>query len=306
MPLSLTTCDSPAQVEAIRQFLLRSHEVLNCLHNWDPRRWEGYNFHRDDAGILEVAERNAREVPMAFRSERLAGFAVAEYPGGVHLQVIPDDAPVQEALLTWCEKHLRQPKADGGSWLEVHCLDTDLIRKQILRHHGFAPLPEYERIRSRNMQVRVPQHALPTGYKLSTASEKHGKEMAALLNAAFDRTTHSAAEWKNFATLSPSFRSDLQIVVIAPDGSFAATAGFTMHADESFAVIEPVCTHPGHTNRGLAQAALSEGLKRLQNYGIEKAYVGAWHSNPISNHVYETMGFADPKHLRIWRREFVD
>jgi ribosomal protein S18 acetylase RimI-like enzyme len=213
---------------------------------------------------------------------------------------------VQEALITWAEQHLRQSKPEGGSWLEVHCLDYDLIRKQILRGHGFAPLPEFESIRSRRMVERVPQLPLPAGFKFASAGRRDGERMAMLLNAAFARTTHSAEEWVNFCAYAPSFRSDLQVVVIAPDDSFAAHAGLTVHTDQGFATIEPVCTHPVYQNRGLAKAAISEALRRTQNLGVSTVYVSAWHSNPVSNHVYDAMGFGEPRNLRIWRREFED
>lgn len=306
MSLTISTCDNSSQASLIREFLLRSHEMLNSLHNWDPRRWDGYLFDRDNAALADVNKRMGREVPMVFRKGKLVGFAVPEYPGGVHVQVIPDDAPVQVALIEWAEEHLRQPKEGGGSWLEVHCLDSDLIRKQILRGRGFAPLEEFERIYTRTLRDRVPRFALPAGYAFANARRRDGEAMAELFNAAFGRTTHSAQQWSNFTSLAPSYRSDMQIVATAPDGSIASNAGFAVYMDQSFAVVEPVCTHPAHANRGLAKAVLSEGMRRAAELGIHSVYVGAWHSNPVSNHVYQTLGFGEPRRLRIWRREYAD
>ena len=43
-------------------------------------------------------------------------------------------------------------------------------------------------------------------------------------NAAFGRTFHNAAEYQNLR-FAPCFRRDLDLVAVAPDGSFAAYIG---------------------------------------------------------------------------------
>jgi ribosomal protein S18 acetylase RimI-like enzyme len=153
------------------------------------------------------------------------------------------------------------------------------------------------------MTAPIPDVAMPTGYTVRSA-RRHPDDwrgQAALLNAAFKRTVHNAEEYRNFQC-APIYRPDLDLVIEAPDGTLAATAGFTAHERESFAVVEPVCTHPDHQGLGLARAAIGEGLRRIQALGIQVAYVGAWHSNAAANHTYEKMGFIRFARNRLWRR----
>ncbi|MEN9710328.1 MAG: hypothetical protein RL441_320, partial [Actinomycetota bacterium] len=54
---------------------------------------------------------------------------------------------------------------------------------------------------------------------------------------------------------------------------------------------------------GLARVAMTEGLNRCRAIGIRDAFIEAWYSNPVSNHVYQQMGFVTPVSEYIWRRE---
>lgn len=299
---SLSLCLSLADCLALNDFLRESVGELGSLHTWEPRRWEGLLFHRDHNDLLAARARVAREVAIARRDGRVVGAVTPEYPGGVFIQSRPDDPQTTELLLDWAMDQLRQPNEAGGSWLEVWCHDYDEARAGLLRERGFAPTSEHQLTRRRDLALPVGEHAVALGYTVrGLESDEDHQRMAELLNAAFGRDFHSAEEYGNFAALAPSYRADLQLVAVAPDGAFAAHAGFTAHSVESFAVVEPVCTHPEHQGRGLAQAVMAAGLRQLTREGIRTAYIGAWYSNPVSNHVYERMGFTSPVADRIWR-----
>jgi ribosomal protein S18 acetylase RimI-like enzyme len=208
-------------------------------------------------------------------------------------------------MLTWAENTHGQPLPDGRKWLEVHGYEHDAHRTDLLNAHGFTRTEAYENIRRRDLREPVADAPLPEGYTLRTmrAHPDDWQAMANLLNAAFKRTIHSAQEYHNFQR-APIYRPELDIVIEAPDGTLAATAGLTAHERESFAVVEPVCTHPDHQQRGLARAAISEGLRRVQAMGIQMAYIGAWHANPAANNTYEKLGFTYVERMYIWRHEW--
>lgn len=304
MVLTLAPCLTLADCFEVNDFLRRSVAELGTLHTWEPRRWEGLLFHRDHPELLATRARVAREVVIARRAERIVGAVTPEYPGGVFIQSRPDDPETTQLLLDWACAELEQPGAGGQRWLEVWCRDDDSARAELLRERGFAPTSEHQLVRRCDLTAPVVERGLAPGFTVrGIESEADFESMAALLNAAFNRDFHSAEEYSNFAALSPSYRAELQLVAVAPDGSFAAHAGFTAHAAESFAVVEPVCAHPEQQGKGLAQALMSHGLRLLQAEGIRTAFVGAWYSNPVSNHVYEQLGFGSPAADRIWRRE---
>lgn len=126
--------------------------------------------------------------------------------------------------------------------------------------------------------------------------------VAALLNAAFGRSVHTAAEYRVFATRSPSFRHDLNLVAEAPDGSFAAHAGLTLDEANRHGIIEPVCTHPDHRRHGLAQALMLDGLRRLRDLGAATCDVETGDMVP-ANALYRSLGFTEEYRGHRWRRD---
>lgn len=301
----MQTCVSMADVMAIRQFLLDSYRIHGYLYNWEPRRWEGLVFHRNDADRLATRTRIAQTVAIVRDDDgAISGVAIDEYPGGYFLQTRQADIATQSELVEWAiQNHM--VTSDSGSWLEIWCAENDRELQELLSHRGFVCTNQHQ---IRRHQILDPARqeipTLPPGYSVrGIETDDDSERMAALLNAAFGRDFHSAQEYLNFLTLAPSSRRELEIVIEAPDGSFAAHAGFTAHAEESFVVVEPVCTHPEHQNLGLARAAMTEGLNRCRSLGIRDAFIEAWYSNPVSNHVYQSMGFGNPMSEYIWRLE---
>jgi len=305
----MQTCVSMADVMAIRQFLLDSYRIHNGLYNWEPRRWEGLVFHRNDADRLATRARIAQTVGILREpSGFIQGVAIDEYPGGYFLQTIQGDVESQTQLVAWIVDE-QMITINDTTFAEIWCGENDIALQDILLSHNFVPTSHHQIRRHQVLDSSpTPLAPLPDGYAVRSISSgddmpSDAQRMAELLNAAFGRGFHSAEEYQNFLTLAPSCRTELEIVVTAPDGSFAAHAGFTAHEEESFVVVEPVCTHPDHQNLGLARVAMTEGLNRCRALGIRDAYIEAWYSNPVSNHVYQSMGFTEPSSEYIWRRE---
>lgn len=304
--MRIKTCQSLADIMNIRQFLLDSNAKVPRLYNWEPRRWEGKIFHLNNSQMIEARQTIAKEVAILLNDDlSVRAVVIPEYPGGAFIQADPDDELAQKQLIEWAILNLSQ-ETEGKKWLEVWCYENDSKRQEILEGFGFTPTSERQNQRHQVLDQLKELLPLPEGYSLRSvgSTESDFEKMARLLNAAFGRTFHSAEEYKNFATLAPSYKSELEIVVVAPDGEFAAHAGFTAHSHESFVVVEPVCTHPDHQNLGLARIAIAQGLNLCLKMGIRDAYIEAWYSNPVSNHVYEQMGFKNPIGNYIWRKEF--
>lgn len=309
MPTSTTafqpracTC-SDADISEMTAFLLQTYALNQTFHNWEPRRWIGRLYHRSDADRAAYCAKLPHIVMRWYADGQLVGATTPEYDGGLFLQIHPDYRPLESEMLDWAEAHLAQTDPDGNRWLEVWAYDYDTARNDLLTRRGYTRADEYEVLRRRDMALPITDIALPEGYTVRAMrpTPDDWAHKAALLNAAFRRTFHNPEESRNFQA-APHYRADLDMVVEAPDGTWAATAGFMVHEQESVGVLEPVCTHPNHEGRKLAQAAIAEGLRRVQAIGIRAVFVGAWHSNPVSNHTYEKLGFIDPAHNTLWRR----
>jgi GNAT superfamily N-acetyltransferase len=275
-----------------------SHQNLRC---WEPRRWEGQVFHRSTADFLANRQKIAEKVGILQDEELgIRGFVTFEYEGSAMLQTQRGDVEADARLLDWALENMRHQ--DG--WLEVWCEDSDKEREELLTSKGFRPTSEHQNKRRQSLLDRdFPTSNLPTGYTIRSfdGTRADADRMADLLNVAFGRTFHSGEEYMNFATMSPSFSAELQVVVVNENGDFVSHAGFTAHPEAGFLVVEPVCTHPDHQNLGLARAAISYGLQLGKRLGVETAYIEAWYSNPVSNRAYQLAGFELYEVERIWR-----
>lgn len=291
--------------QPITQFLLDTYTRYGQLFNWEPRRWLGTLYHNDNKTMI----RKHRELSHTVRiwedsRQQIIGVVIPEGTGDVFLQIHPDHRRIEDDMLTWITDNLpRKRDDDGRDCLDVHADAGDTHREALLIQHGYQQTEMHENIYRRAMSEPIPDVTLPEGYRVRTMRRHPDDQeaLATLLNTAFKRSFHSAEEYRNFQA-SPHYEPELDIVIEASDGTLVTNAGFAAHREESFALIEPVCTHPEHQGRNLARAAIAEGLRRVQARGIQTTHIGAWYANPVANHVYQSMGFTDDVRLCVWRR----
>ncbi|GAB4525574.1 MAG: hypothetical protein OHK0046_41490 [Anaerolineae bacterium] len=294
-----------ADVEPITQFLLETYTRYGRLFNWDPRRWQGTVYHNNDADMTQRAHQLPQSVHLWLNDDQhIVGVVIPESPGSVFLQIHPDYRAIEARMLDWVETSLpRQQDSDGREHMDIWAEQGDTHRETHLAQRDYMQTEMFETMYRRPMSEPLPTLTLPEGYRMRTMRQHPDDQeaIARLLNAAFNRTFHSAEEYRNFQR-SPYYRAEFDMVVEAADGTLAANAGLNIFEHESFALVEPVCTHPNHQGKGLARAAIVEGLRRAQEMGIKAAFVGAWYSNAVSNHVYQSLGFTDGRRQYLWRR----
>jgi ribosomal protein S18 acetylase RimI-like enzyme len=136
-----------------------------------------------------------------------------------------------------------------------------------------------------------PRTDVPAGFQVR---HLRGLEEAAaaaeLLNAAFNITTFTTA-WRARILAQATYRPELDVVVTTPNGDLAAFCLCWCSPDGRIGQIEPMGTHPAYQRRGLARAALIEGLWRLHDLGVERVYVGTSAANHRSLPLYASVGF---------------
>ncbi|MCA9975702.1 MAG: GNAT family N-acetyltransferase, partial [Anaerolineales bacterium] len=128
--------------------------------------------------------------------------------------------------------------------------------------------------------------------------------LAALHRAAFDTETMTVEE--RLATMHlPEYEAELDLVVIAPDGRFAAYCTCSISAEENARTgrnegyTDPVATHPAFQRQGLARALLLTGLRMLQQRGVETAVLGTSSQNIAMQHVAASVGF-QVQSTKLW------
>ncbi|GAA2154139.1 acetyltransferase (GNAT) family protein [Humibacillus xanthopallidus] len=287
----------------VRGLLLDTYPITPVDFNWEIRRWDGQRFYREHQDPDPDAA--ARIHLWEGDGGRLVGAVHEEDAGNAFLELHPDYRHIEEEMIVWAEEHLAVTTGDGaGRQLNVFAFDYDVVRRRILERRGFERLPGGAVTRRLRLGNRsVPTAQLPLGYNLRTTRPGVGdaQRIADLLNAAFDRTIHTAAEYQAFTSSSPSFRHDLDLVAEGPDGSFAAYAGVTYDSINRRGIFEPVCTDPRHQRRGLARALMLEGIRRVRALGAADVYVSTGDQNPAGE-LYDSVGFTESYSGASWRR----
>lgn len=296
-----------ADIGQIRALLLATYPLTAVDWNWEIRRWDGWCYHRAEAAWNP---RWTETVQLWETDGRVVGAVHPEDGGDAHLQIHPDYRHlIEEEMFAWAEEHLAAVEAQSGKRrLVTFVFDYDVPRQHLLTRRGY----EKTLYGGVSRRLRLGRRPLPTplpaeGYTIRTtrAGDAYDQQgVADILNAAFNRTIHSAAEIAAFTAGSPSFRHDLDLVAAAPDSSFAAYVGLTFDEQNRRGIVEPVCTHPAHRRLGLARALIIEGLWRLREMGATDVYVGTG-DDVGANRFYDAVGFTEAYQGSIWQKTMV-
>lgn len=294
----------------VRNLLIETFPITGPGFNWELRRWEGTRFHREvtwDPGVF--ADFRLWETA----SGRLAGVTLPE-GDEIQLLIHPDfRGQIEEPMLDYGITNFARENEQGQKQVQITIYEWDKVRQRLAEKYNFEKMTcgwITRWMRLGNQPVR--EASVAPGYTmrvthLTTHESKHWEDcqrMADLLNAGFNRPGfHQAQEYHNFMTQLPMFLNELNLVMVAPDGSFASHAALNYDSANRFAIFEPVCTHPDHLRRGLAKALMLEGLRRLRILGAKVVEVSTGDAD-AANALYDSIGFTEYYKAYTWKKVF--
>ena len=248
------------------------------------------------------------EDPDAVRSTRLwlradGGLVGFAWPGDdqVDLIVHPDHRELEAEMLVWAEDQ-RRHQADTGSKLTAWAYESDGPRKDLLRHRGYERGDVVLCLRCRDLDGPLGEPRLPPGYALRhLRGDDDVERRVAVHRDAFAPSRMTPAKHRAVMR-APTYRSDLDLVVEAPDGSFAAFCIVWLDETNRVGVFEPVGTHSAHRRRGLGAAVLTEGLRRLRALGARTAYVSSLGTAEPANRLYDSVGLPVVDRNHAWTK----
>jgi GNAT superfamily N-acetyltransferase len=286
----------------IRGLLIDTVPLIPIGFNWDMRRLDGKRFY--EANVEQNWPPTQPIQLWETGNGRLAGFVLADGGGNAHLNVHPDYRHLEGEMIDWAIAHLAESTPEGRR-LELYVYEYDVLRHRLLAERGFIKTGDWGMIRHLRLGQRpLAQASVTEGYTARATRPDDladCQRMADLLNAAFRRDFHNAAEYHNFCRLAPCFHPELDLVAVAPDGSFAAYVGVPYDEANRRGIFEPVCTHPDHQRKGLAGALMQEALLRLRVIGAVDATVDTGDMVP-ANRFYDSMGFTEAYRGYGWQR----
>lgn len=217
----------------------------------------------------------------------------------------PRHRAVEGEMLTWAETRRVALGAaeDKPLTLAVNGYDGDTARVALLRGCGYTRTEDHHLYRRQALDRPLDAPTLPSGY--AVRQMRGAAEVAARVAVHREAFAPSrmAVEKHRAVMAAPTYRPELDLVVTAPDGTFAAYALTWFDAENRMGYFEPVGTDPAHQRRGLSRAVLTEGLRRLRALGAQAAYVNTAGNNQAANGLYETLGFRVVDEEHRWVKE---
>jgi ribosomal protein S18 acetylase RimI-like enzyme len=141
---------------------------------------------------------------------------------------------------------------------------------------------------------------LPTGYAFDhVRGEVDIARRAAVQRAAFESEFMTEAKARAVQA-SPTYRPELDLVIVAPDGDFAAFAQIWLDETNGVGVFEPLGVSAAHRRRGLGRAIMDEGARRLGELGARTAVVQTGFENSPALAMYQAAGFAELDRDYAW------
>lgn len=183
--------------------------------------------------------------------------------------------------------------------LRITLPDGDLGYQQAAIQKGFIPTKEKSSVAL--IDIHNNSYDLPDGYTIMSFTDSR-----------FNVDKYYEAIWKGFDNTrernetelesmrnrtgfdAPHLDLDLRILVVAPNGDYAAHCGMWCLPGSEYAYVEPVFTLPEYRKMGLGKAAVLEGVNRCGKLGAKRAYVLS------SQQFYYNIGFYPVQNETWW------
>jgi mycothiol synthase len=212
------------------------------------------------------------------------------------LLVHPDarGGELERGLITWCERTAWaaiQAESSAETTIGSEVTDCDTIRRDLLLEQGYSAAGQPSMLyTTRSLEGPIPDVSLPDGFGIrSVAGEQEVDAVCAVHNGSFTpKWTHD----EYLAVMrTPGFAIDRELVVVAPDGRFAAFLIYWLDPITRSGLFEPVGCHRDFQRRGLTKALMYEGMRRMVAAGMRSAIVLHNADNPAASALYHSVGF---------------
>ncbi len=289
--------------QRVRDFLIDIYGITRQPFNWTLERWDYCRYFvnnlwdRDTQqweDLVRVWESDGQIIGVACYEGRL---------GEVYPQVHPNHRDLEDEMMAWAEEHLTVEREDGTHRLSVRAYDYDTFRQTMLQKRGYHRVDHLEHRYRRSLEAPLPEPAVPKGYTVRSLREDDELSKRCLALGRAFRSKPADLEVYRSLQSAPGYRLDLDIVIEAPDASFAAFALTWYDQVNNIGMFEPVGTDPDHQRKGLGKAVMYEGFRRLKGLGATLAYVGTG-SQVAANRLYHSLGFDEDFTDHAWTKVF--
>ena len=204
---------------------------------------------------------------------------------------------LESALIAWGEQQtwafLTLANSEA-TWIGTDVMDCDTSRRNILKAQDYVPPDEpafcYT---TRSLLEAIPASILPHGFTMRSVAGEDEAEAVQAVHAGSFGSMWQPGEYLNVMR-TPGFHIDHELIVVAPDGCFAAFLIYWIDPVSKSGLFEPVGCHQDFQRLGLTRALMYEGMRRMVAYGMTTAVVKHQpaQNNPAAAALYRSVGFS--------------
>jgi ribosomal protein S18 acetylase RimI-like enzyme len=277
------------------------NDFCGCPHPGDVLHFMSNTLRgRNLAQHLYLWEDEAEEIfaLVLLYPARFAGFDLLVHPrrrGG----------EVERVLIAWSEQaEWGLVQQSGGDQREIgsDVMECDGIRAALLGEAGYKASAEpYMCYTTRSLQTSIPEAPLPDGFTMrAVVGEEDAELLREVHSGSFGSQWQPGEYWNVMRT--PGFQVECELVVVTPDGRFAAFLVYWLDPISQSGLFEPVGCHQEFQRRGLSKALMVEGMRRMVAQGMRTAMVRYLARNAAASALYGSAGFTTKYAIADFRK----
>jgi GNAT superfamily N-acetyltransferase len=206
---------------------------------------------------------------------------------------------LEAALIPWAEARVWESMQAEGierDWVKSETMPCDPVRQSLLQAQGYEGNEPSMRYTTRSLSEPIPESVLPEGFIIRPAAGLHESEQLGEVHSSAFKSNWQPGEYLKVMQ-SPGYEIDHELIVVAPDGRFAAFLIYWIDPVSKVGLFEPVGCHQDFRRRGLTKALMYEGMRRMVAHGMTTGAVvhELEDENPASGPLYVSVGFT-PKY----------
>ena len=159
----------------------------------------------------------------------------------------------------------------------------------------------------RPADLPVKDYRIPPGFIIRPLRGEQEVPAYTELHRTVFESKSMTGEWRSRTLSHPAYRSELDLVVAAPDGRLAAFCIGWLHQSPGLPLvgqIEPLGCHPEFRRYALGRLVLVETIRRLQAAGASHIVVETDNNRSTAFALYESLGFQVTQTVNVFRKDF--
>jgi len=298
------TYNSDEDLKSVMAFLREVFSETSSCQNWFPDRFE--DSHEGGGSVKGIGDTRIWEEvdDKSTPSRKIVALANPESPNDYFVQVDPAYSFLEREIFEWIERHRLEKKKNSNKKekLRIHTIEGNSVRESLLSELGYKKGEIFMYLRFRRVDLPVPAVGFPEGYEIrSVRGRSDYDQLASVTRLVFGHGEWFNAKTYEGITLCSFYKQDLDLVAVAPDGTFTSFCTFRMDPISKITNLEPVGTHPNYRKLGLAKALIFEGLRRAMRYDPTLFYVGGANT-PATNRLYDSVGYTERLAEYCWSK----